>query len=73
MSEVSTYRPYIASIMHDNMNPAMGTVVDYVSSLDIQFCCFLPYAHPLFMTSSFLSFSNIRYVRLFLRCSYLSS
>ena len=75
MSEVATYQNFIASITHDNMRPSVDTILNDVYYLDSQFHCFILYYNPitLIVTLSFLSFSNIRYARLFLRCSYLSS
>ena len=75
MSSVATSRPSIASIMHDSMRPSVDTVGDDASYLDSQFWCFVPSAHHLLLifTSSFLSFSNIRYSILFIRCSYMRS
>ena len=75
MSSVSTIWPSIVSIMHDILSPSVDTFVSAVSSLDIQFHCFLTLAHPypLIMTLLFLSLINIRYAKLFFHFSQVMS
>ena len=47
MSVVATSRPSIAPIMQDRMRTPVDMVGNVVSALDSQFCCLLPYAHPI--------------------------